>query len=163
MIRYALICSEAHEFEAWFRSASDFETQSGRGLVLCGVCGTTKVERALMAPNVVTARSRALRSAPEPMLEEPSAVSVASQPTAVAVAPDPQQKAMLEALTELKRKVTASADYVGDRFAEEARKMHYGETPERGIYGEATGDEARALIDEGIDVHPIPVLPDERN
>jgi hypothetical protein len=116
-----------------------------------------------MAPNVVTARSRALRSAPEPMLEEPSAVSVASQPTAVAVAPDPQQKAMLEALTELKRKVTASADYVGDRFAEEARKMHYGETPERGIYGEATGDEARALIDEGIDVHPIPVLPDERN
>ena len=161
MIRYALVCSEAHEFEAWFRSASDFETQSTRGLVTCLVCGTVEVERALMAPNVVTSRSSRGRTVEE--APEVPAVAVVPSPMPVAATPDPQQRAMLEALTDLKRKITASADFVGDRFAEEARKMHYGEAPERGIYGQATGDEARALIDEGIEVHPLPILPDEHN
>jgi hypothetical protein len=164
MIRYALVCSEAHEFEAWFRSASDFEAQSANSLVTCIVCGSASVERALMAPNVVTGRSRSLRAVEE--ASSPAAPAVPAplpQPVALAAAPSPEQRAMLEALTELKRKITANADYVGDKFAEEARKMHYGEAPERGIYGQATGEEARALIDEGIEVHALPVLPDEQN
>lgn len=160
MIRYTLICDAEHEFDGWFRSGEDFDAQAGRGLVSCAICGSTKVERGLMAPNVVTSRSRA------PVIEHveapvPAAVAPAAQE--VVVAPDPRQKAIMEALSELKRQIIASSDNVGDRFAEEARKIHYGEAPERGIYGQATGEEARALIEEGIEVHALPVLPDEHN
>ncbi len=164
MIRYALVCSQEHEFDAWFRSSDDFEQQASRGLVTCVACGTTNVQRALMAPNVVTTRARASEVAQLDV----TAPNVApggpdTQPMVSPSAADPEQKAMLEALSEIKRKITASADYVGDRFAEEARKIHYGEAEERGIYGQATSDEARALVEEGIDVYALPILPDERN
>ncbi len=161
MIRYTLICESDHEFDGWFRSSNDFDKQAKRGLVQCAICGSTKVARGLMAPNVVTSRSRA------PVIEhvEASVPAPAAAPAAqeVVVAPDPRQKAIIEALTELKRQIIASSDNVGDRFAEEARKIHYGEAPERGIYGQATGEEAMALIEEGIEVHALPVLPDEQN
>jgi hypothetical protein len=160
MIRYTLVCNADHEFDGWFRSSEDFEAQATRGLVQCGICGSTKVERGLMAPNVVTSRSRA------PVIEHVEATApAAAAPAAqeVVVAPDPRQKAIIEALGELKRQIIASSDNVGDKFAEEARKIHYGEAPERGIYGQATGEEAMALIEEGIEVHALPVLPDEQN
>lgn len=161
MIRYTLICDSDHEFDGWFRSSNDFDKQAKRGLVQCAICGSTKVARGLMAPNVVTSRSRA------PVIEHaeasPPAPAAAPAGQEVVVAPDPRQKAIIEALTELKRQVIASSDNVGDKFAEEARKIHYGEAPERGIYGQATGEEAMALIEEGIEVHALPVLPDEQN
>lgn len=165
MIRYTLICESDHEFDGWFRSSDDFDAQAKRGLVQCAICGSIKVERGLMAPNVVTSRSRASViehvEAPASAAAEP--VSPAAVAQEVVAVPDPRQKAIIEALTELKRQVIASSDNVGDKFAEEARKIHYGEAPERGIYGHATGDEALALIEEGIEVHALPILPDEQN
>lgn len=162
MIRYMLVCDSDHEFDGWFRSGADFDAQAKRGLVACTICGSTKVERGLMAPNVVTSRSRA------PVIEHVEAATPVAAPVPVpaqevVVAPDPRQKAIIDALTELKRQIIASSDNVGDKFAEEARKIHYGEAPERGIYGQATGEEARALIEEGIEVHALPILPDEHN
>jgi hypothetical protein len=162
MIRYSLICNADHGFEGWFRSSADFEGQSKRGLVSCPVCGSTDVTRGLMAPAVQTSRGKAERR--EPVAALPSAPGEAEphgrQPVMV---PDPAQKELLEALRELRRKVTENADYVGDRFADEARRMHHGETEHRGIYGEATAEETRALAEEGIEFHQLPVLPEERN
>ena len=162
MIRYRLICDSEHEFEAWFRSSSDYEAQAGRQLVSCPTCGSVKVERGLMAPNVVTARGKAVavpETAPEPVAAAPVQPALPQ----MAMLPDPVQKAMLEAMAEIRRQVAANADYVGDKFSEEARKMHYGESEKRGIYGEATLEDARSLVDEGIEVHALPVLPEDRN
>jgi len=143
MIRFQLRCDREHEFEAWFRSSADYDKSAG--MTECPVCGSTKVEKALMAPAVKGARKKS------------------SDEVQLAAAPDPRQVALREAIRELRRKVTENADYVGDRFAEEARKIHYNETEARGIYGEATGDEARSLIEEGIAFHPLPHLPEDGN
>ncbi len=141
MIRYALICDAEHEFEAWFRNGEDFDAQLSRGLVTCPVCHSAKVQKALMAPAVSTARK-----------QEKIAFAMG----------DEQRKALakLKAMADEARK---SADYVGDRFAEEARKIHFGEADARGIYGEATVDEARSLVEDGVDFMPLPVFPDDAN
>lgn len=166
MIRYTLVCEADHEFDGWFRSAADFEAQAERGLVACAICGSTKVGRGLMAPNVITARSRVSGPGTAGLAIAEGADAAPAGPDArqaVASLPEPTHRAMIEALADLKRKMLANSDDVGNRFAEEARKMHYGETPERGIHGQATGEEARALVEEGIDVVPLPILPDEFN
>ena len=148
MIRYSLRCKRGHDFEGWFRSSEDFaNTKTG-----CPVCGSTKVEKALMAPQV--ARTDNDMPAPKPVAK-PEAMQLA--------AADPRRREMIAALKELRAKVTENADYVGDKFAEEARKIHYGETDPRGIYGQATREEAETLAEEGIDFHPLPVLPEDRN
>ncbi|MBT9291184.1 DUF1178 family protein [Prosthecodimorpha staleyi] len=170
MIHYALICPTEHEFEGWFRSSSDFEAQAAAGHVSCPVCGSTQVARALMAPNVQPARGRAAvpatetatGSAPAPAAAPVPVPAAAAAPPAV-VAPHPAQAALLAALKEIRAKVLENADYVGADFAEEARRIHYGESEQRGIYGEASAEEAEALIEEGIDVHALPILPDDRN
>jgi hypothetical protein len=159
MIRYALVCDEDHTFDAWFRSGTEFEQQQALGLVTCLVCGSVNVQRALMAPNVVTGRVRQVGADVEPMTQ----VTPPPDSVPVAALPDPRQKAMIEALSELKCRITAAADNVGAGFAEEARKIHYGEAPERGIYGVASREDAMALFEEGIEVHALPILPDERN
>lgn len=149
MIHYALVCDREHAFEGWFRSSADFDDQVASGLVSCPTCGSTAVTRAPMAPNVQTGRAREERRE-------------ASERQTVMM-PDPTQKMMLEALREIRKKVTENATYVGDRFAEEARKMHYGEGEAHGIWGEATTEEASALSEEGIEVQPLPGLPEDRN
>ena len=149
MIHYTLTCESEHSFEGWFRSSGDFDTQAAKGLVGCPTCGSTRVSRALMAPNVQSAKVKAER-------EE-------TAKRRAVMMPDPTQKMMLEALREIRKKVTENATYVGDRFAEEARRMHYGEVEHQGIYGEATNEEAAALSEEGIEFQPLPVLPEERN
>lgn len=141
MIRFSLRCDGDHVFEAWFRNNEDFETQTGRRLVECPHCGSASVEKALMAPSVSTGRKR----------------------EQIALAMGEEQKRVLKQLKELAEKVKQEADYVGDKFAEEARKIHFGETEARGIYGQATPDEARALIEDGVEFMPIPVFPDDRN
>lgn len=141
MIRFSLICDATHEFEAWFRSSDDYETQAKRGLVSCPVCHSQKVSKALMAPAVTTGRKR----------------------EKMALAADAEQKRIAAAMIELARKIRENADYVGDKFAEEARKIHFGETEQRGIYGEATLEEVNALVDEGVDLLPLPPLPEDRN
>lgn len=138
MVRYRLACAEGHGFDSWFASASAFDDLAARGLLACAECGSPRVEKALMAPAVAT------REAPEPAPARPL-----SEPR------DPRE-AML---AEMRRKVEESSDYVGLSFAAEARRMHEGAIPERSIWGEAKPDEARALIEDGIPVAPLPFLP----
>jgi hypothetical protein len=149
MIHYQLRCSADHAFDGWFRDSAAFDEQSARGLVTCPACGATDVVRALMAPAV--GRGRAAPAQVEAVPESPPA----PQPTVGGPLPD-QVRA---ALQRLRAEVEKRCENVGDRFAEEARLIHSGESPARGIYGEATPEQAERLADEGIEVAQIPWLP----
>ena len=141
VIQYSLHCSKGHQYDAWFKNAAAFDEQVARGIVTCAVCGDGAVEKAPMAPAV--ART------------DGDKVALTS------VHPDAIK--FREMLRAYRQKVTSEADYVGDKFAEEARKIHFEEVEARGIYGEATRDEVVALADEGIDFMPLPDLPEEHN
>jgi hypothetical protein len=153
VIRYSLQCEKGHGFEGWFSSSADYEGQKERGLVECPACGSHKIEKSLMAPSVATARRREARH------EKAKTQQAALQPQGL----DPQKREMLKQLKELRDKVLHGAENVGERFAEEARKIHYGETDPRGIVGQASIEDAQALVEEGIDIMPIPELPEDRN
>ena len=158
MIRYNLRCERDHAFESWFQSSSAYESQEKRKLVNCPVCGTTKVERAIMAPQIVSKRGRE-DAAPAPAATTTTEVTApASTPLMMA-----QERELRAKLKELRDHIVKNADNVGERFPNEARKMHYGDIEHRPIYGEASPDEARALIEEGVEVSPLPVLPEDRN
>jgi len=152
MIRYTLACDARHDFECWFPSSDSYDSQSERGLVACPSCGSTRVSKAVMAPMVARKdRPSAEALPPVPATEAP-----------VRMIAEPERK-LREMIKALHAHVAAHSEHVGDRFAEEARKIHYGEAEGRSIHGQASLDEARALIEEGIDVAPLPPLPDERN
>jgi hypothetical protein len=131
MIRFTLRCAEGHQFEGWFRDGVAFDAQQTGGEIACPECGNAQVEKAVMAPSIGRSRNRMPVS--------------------------PAQ--MRAALVELRRQVETNCDYVGPRFAEEARKIHYGKVDPRGIYGEATAEESRELKDEGISFGRIPWVP----
>jgi hypothetical protein len=156
MIRYNLRCEKGHAFESWFQSSAAYEAQEKRKLVSCPSCGSVKVERAIMAPQIVTRKGRD-QAAPAPAV---SAETTASESTPLLMAQEIELRAKLK---ELRDHIVKNADNVGERFPNEARKMHYGDIEHRPIYGEASAEEARALIDEGVEVSPLPVLPDDRN
>jgi hypothetical protein len=156
MIRYNLRCERGHAFESWFHSSQAYETQEKRKLVNCPSCGSAKVERAIMAPRIVSKKSRD-RTAPAPAAAT-EATTPASTPLMMA-----QERELRAKLRELRDHIVKNADNVGERFPNEARKMHYGDIEHRPIYGEASPEEARSLIDEGVEVSPLPVLPDDRN
>jgi hypothetical protein len=160
MIRYALACERKHNFEIWFSDSGDYDRQRKRGLVTCPVCDSKKVEKAIMAPAI--ARGGKKRSEPIEAPRPAPEATPAPAPENVAMI-SPQEQEFRSKLKELRDHLTANADNVGKKFPEEARKMHYGETPHRSIYGEASPQEAKDLVDEGIEFHPLPVLPDERN
>ena len=141
MIHFSLRCEAEHEFDGWFRNGGDFDKQMKRGLVSCPVCNSAKVEKALMAPAVSTSRGK----------------------EKVALAIGEEQRRLAGQLREMAKKVRENADYVGDRFAEEARKIHFGETDPRGIYGEASPDDVKGLLDDGVDFMPLPEFPEDRN
>jgi hypothetical protein len=147
MIHYDLQCEKGHPFDGWFRDSAAFDRQLAAGLVACTACGSIQVEKQLMAPGIPAKSNRKAK---------------AHQPMATGLG-EAQQHELMAMFRELRRKVEANAEYVGDRFAEEARKIHYSETEKRGIYGEATPDDARGLIEEGIEVHPLPRLPEDGN
>ena len=150
MILYQLQCDQEHQFEAWFRDSSAFQTQSKRKLLSCPACGSTKVSKALMAPRIGRkTASTAGHAIGSPETAE-SRVQVKSE-----------MVELKNKLAEIQREIEANCDYVGREFAEEARKIHYGETDARGIYGETTSDESEALKDEGINFTSIPWLPKE--
>jgi hypothetical protein len=132
MILFALRCASDHEFEGWFRDGAAFDRQSAGGKIACPQCGDTAVTKAPMAPRVARSRS-------------------------AEVTPSPAQ--LRKALQELRRHVETNCENVGERFAEEARRIHYGESDPRGIYGEASADDAKDLAEEGIEVNRIPWLP----
>lgn len=158
MIRYSLVCDRRHEFEVWFKNAADYDRQAKRALVTCPACGSAKVEKAIMAPAL--ARSTKSGKAPPAPPTEESANAEGRAPVALM---SPQERAWRRKLKELREHLIKNADYVGGRFPEEARKMHYGEIAHRSIYGEASPREAKELYEEGIEFHPLPILPDERN
>jgi len=156
MIRYALHCEKAHEFESWFPSSDSYEAQRSQGFVSCPVCGSTRIDKALMAPQVARRDRR-----PEPVaVAGPPVPAPLPEPVAMV---SPVEQELRAKIRELREHLVKNADHVGDRFAEEARKIHYGETEHRSIYGQATPDEARELAEEGIEFHALPVLPDDRN
>lgn len=143
MIRYNLNCSAGHSFDSWFSDSGAYDKQVRRKLITCPQCGSTKVEKAIMAPRIASAAS-----------------DRASDDVALMSAEDAQMRTELQALRE---RVTKTSKNVGKRFAEEARKMHYGEMAHRSIYGTASLDEARGLAEEGIAFQALPNLPDDRN
>ncbi len=134
MIKYDLICKEEHEFEAWFRDSAAFDEQAAKKKVVCPYCGSKKVSKAIMAPRV---SSKTKAKGKKTMLAG-------------------QQAKLAKMMSELRDHVEKTHDYVGDQFPEEARKIHYGETEHRDIYGEATLEDAKELVEEGVPVAPIP-------
>ena len=157
MIKYALACNNGHGFESWFQNSAAYDKQVKNKLVSCPVCGSEKVEKSLMAPQLSgTKKGRMVAS--EPMPPQPEAPAEKSP-----VVMSPQESELRAKLKELREHLTKNADYVGQKFPEEARKMHYGDIEHRSIYGEASPQDAKELHDEGIEFHPLPVLPDERN
>ena len=138
MIKYTLLCDNNHDFEGWFPNAAGYENQIEAKRVKCPACGSAKVRKAVMTPNIATGRKRTKSNGP--------------------LSPE-----ALDTLRAVRQHVVNNADYVGPRFAEEARKIHFGEIEARGIYGEATTAEAKALLDEGVNVSALPKLPEDHN
>lgn len=159
MIRYALICDKKHEFEIWFKNSAEYDQQRKRALVSCPACGSAKVEKAIMAPRLGRS-SKSIAAPPPPIEATPPAAPDAKAPVAMM---SPQERELRGKLKELREHLTKNADYVGGKFPEEARKMHYGDIEHRSIYGEASPQEANDLHEEGIEFHPLPVLPEDRN
>ncbi len=142
MIHYQLVCGDGHEFDGWFTDSAGFEAQAARQLISCPICASTAVNRALMAP-AIPRKTAVARTAP------------ATPQATGGIMPDQVR----HALRQLRREIEANCDYVGPSFAEEARRIYYGEATPRGIYGESTDAEAEALADEGIDIARIPWVP----
>jgi hypothetical protein len=141
VIHYSLVCDKSHKFDGWFASAGAYDAQKGRGLVTCPICLTTAVDKALMSPAISRAGS------------DKVALSIGH----------PQHAELQAAMKALRNKVTSEADYVGDKFAEEARKIHFKEVDQRGIYGEATREEVASLVEDGVDFMPLPAVKEEHN
>jgi hypothetical protein len=142
MIKYSIRCSEGHEFEAWFSNSAAYETQASGRQILCPSCGTDKVEKAPMAPNVVSGRTRGIQ--PEQVLSNP-------------------QGEIITMMRKLREHVAQNSEYVGPRFAEEARKIHHEEAEARGIHGEASEQDVKLLKEEGVEFYPLPTLPEDHN
>ncbi len=154
MIKYALTCEAGHGFETWFRSFEDYEKQRKRKLVECPACGSSEIEKQIMKPSVArTDKGRSRAPTETPASEQTQSVAMMS----------PQEQFLRTKLKELRDHVTKNADYVGDKFPDLARQMHYDEIEHRSIYGEAKPDEVKELIEEGVGVQPLPVLPDDKN
>lgn len=164
MILYNLKCSQHHVFEAWFKDSATFDEQVANGEVTCPLCGDGNVRKALMAPNISTRReSRPAAPAEEASMPDAGTEGGAAPGVAAPLAQMAQseklaaaQAELMRALRRMRREIEETCDHVGDRFAEEARKIHYGEAEARGIYGQATREEAQELAEEGIDFAAIP-------
>jgi hypothetical protein len=160
MIHYQLYCGQGHEFDGWFANSTAFEDQLEQKLVACPFCQDVRVQRALMAPAIGRKSNRdpetPVETLPQPVTPQSAA------PTDLLAVPE-QAMQMMDVLQQIRTEVEKTCDYVGDDFAEEARKIHYGETDARGIYGETSLDEAQELIEEGIAIAPLPLMPKTQN
>lgn len=159
MIHFSLTCQDGHAFEGWFRDSSDFEKQLESGFLECPYCGSSDIRKALMAPAVSTSRKKEQAPAPQSIQQNVPSTPDPQQLASIA----PQQQQVLDAMRMLRSKITENADDVGKRFAEEARKMHYGESERRGIYGQADATEVNELREEGVEFFAMPSLPEEKN
>lgn len=165
MILFQLQCERGDRFEAWFRSNADFDDQAAKHRIDCPLCGSPEVGKALMAPSVpASTRNSGGRGQPAAPAAVPAAApSLEVSATPVASGPDPGFARAMELMRTMARQLRENSEYVGPRFAEEARKIHYDEAPQRSIYGEASAVDMRELADEGIGFHPLPPLPEDRN
>ena len=163
MIKYQLICDKSHEFEGWFGDSAAFESQQGSGLLTCPVCGSADVRRALMAPNLASPKTRktdlaeqqpSAQPEPQPQPQAPQQASAALPPAAAG-----KMQELMSEMRALQTKIREECRDVGNDFAEEARKIHYGEVEPEGIYGQATAEEREALDEEGIEIMDMPWLP----
>jgi hypothetical protein len=163
MIRYSLACEQAHEFESWFPSSEAYDEQASRGFVSCPACGSERIAKRIMAPSV----ARTDRESRPP----PGAVA-AAVPGSVPAPPGPggtlallseQEQGLRAMLRAFKEHVVRTTEDVGRGFADEARRIHHGEAEARSIRGEASPAEARELLEEGVEIHALPILPDDRN
>ncbi len=176
MIRYRLQCKKGHGFESWFASSEAFDKLAAKKQVVCPECGSKSVEKALMAPGIVKSaakspskravnaaarRAATAAAAAAAAPASPSPAAPPSEPVTPAVAAAQQE--LMTAIRKLRDEVQAKAEYVGRRFPEEALKIHHDEAPARGIYGEATLEEARELLEEGVEFLPLPTLPEDHN
>src|SRR5689334_13384795 len=157
MTRYALICDKNHSFESWFADSAAYDKQAKRSLVICPQCGSSKVEKAIMAPQLANTKKRSKT------VVSSAASALAPAESAPVAMLSPQEKELRTKLKEIRDHLTKNSEHVGPKFSEEARKMHYGEIEHRSIYGEASPEQAKDLHEEGIEFHPLPVLPDEHN
>jgi hypothetical protein len=146
VIKYRLGCASGHEFDSWFRAGSDFDMQSRAGEVACPVCGSTDIVKLPMAPSIVTTRTAVQRSTADTLPVHSGEAKVA-----------------LDALRAIKKNIVENSDDVGSRFAEEARKMHFGDVEERHIRGSSTLEEARNLAEDGVPFGILPALPEDLN
>ena len=165
MIRYKLQCDKDHTFDAWFSNSTSYDEQAGRNLVMCPECGSVQVSKAIMAPNIGTKDNR---KSIIPLEEHTRAISKTpelQQTVTPAVAPELPEKRheIISAMRKIRKIIEEKAEYVGPRFAEEARKIHYEEVEEKGIYGEASQLEVKELLEEGVDIQPFPMLPEDQN
>ncbi|MEC7439213.1 MAG: DUF1178 family protein [Pseudomonadota bacterium] len=163
MIKYQLICDKSHEFEGWFGDSAAFESQQESGLLTCPVCGSADVRRALMAPNLASPKTRktdlaeqqpSAQPEPQPQPQAPMQASAALSPAAAR-----KKQELMSEMRALQTKIRQECRDVGNDFAEEARKIHYGEVEPEGIYGQATAEEREALDEEGIEIMDMPWLP----
>lgn len=139
MIKYTVRCAGGHDFEGWFKDSATFDKQSASGAIECPICGNAEIARAPMAPRIAKTRDAA-----------PAAIEAQAREVA---------EKIYEAVKSMRKSVETNCDYVGEEFADEARRIHYGEAEERGIYGEATSEEAKELDEEGIEVFRLPTVP----
>jgi len=146
MIKFSLDCDNGHSFDGWFSSSKDFDDQQEKGLVSCPVCNCEKITKSLMAPSVSTSRKKDAQ-------REKMAVATVNQ----------AQAEIMTKMREIRDEVIKNADDVGDKFPEEARKIHYGEAKSRGIYGEANKEDVKELLEEGVSIAPLPILPEDAN
>ena len=163
MIKYQLICDKSHEFEGWFGNSATFESQQESGLLTCPVCGSADVRRALMAPNLASPKTRktdlaeqqpSAQPEPQPQPQAPQQASAALPPAAAR-----KMQELMSEMRALQTRIREECRDVGNDFAEEARKIHYGEVDPEGIYGQATAEEREALDEEGIEIMDMPWLP----
>lgn len=164
MIKYSLGCYNNHDFEGWFSSSEEFDRLAGDGLVDCPVCGSTDIEKQLMAPAVKSPKRSKSPSvgAPEASMAGQEAVSLAAVP-ALPELPREMREEIVNQMRQLKQHVVRNAENVGERFVDEARSMHYGEKERRGIYGTANPSDAAELMEEGVEIMPLPILPEDMN
>lgn len=160
MILFDLQCERGDRFEAWFRSNGDYDAQASAGRIACPLCDSARVAKALMAPAVPASTRNAAAPVGRDIAVAPA---TPAPPAPQAAAGGPDLAKAFEVMQQIAREVRSKSDYVGPRFAEEARKIHYEEAPARSIYGEASAAEMKELSDEGVGFHPLPPLPEDRN
>lgn len=157
MILYRLRCSQGHEFESWFKDSKTYERQEKRALIGCAVCGDAKVARAIMSPRIGKGGAKVEAETEVPAKALPAVPSPEQQKMAAIAKHMPKE--LREALLKVRAEVEKNCEHVGREFAEEARKIHYGESDKRGIYGETSEEEAEALAEEGIEFGRLPWIP----